>query len=317
MPTTRRTYWSNDSDSGTLWNMHSKHGVDDVTLVRLATEQAAQLPDSIRAQVTAFATTPPPAGCMLLRGFPVGDLPPTPATPTDPTAKDDMTELRLLSVAALLGAPVGYLPEHGGDVVQNIVPVQASAASQTSTSSAVNLMFHTEAAFHPHRPRYLLLFCLRGDPAAKTTVASIHAALPHLPKDVIETLFEPRFRCSVDESYLHGRSNVLGPPMAVLSGTLANPTMVFDEDLMVGVDLDADDALHMLGQVLAEHHGGVTLEPGDLLIIDNDMVVHGRSPFVARFDGTDRWLQRAFVVEDLAASDGDRDGRVITTLFGE
>ena len=30
-----------------------------------------------------------------------------------------------------------------------------------------NLMFHTETAFHPHRPRYLLLLCLRGDPAAR------------------------------------------------------------------------------------------------------------------------------------------------------
>ena len=35
----------------------------------------------------------------------------------------------------------------------------------------------------------------------------------------------------------------------------------------------------------------------------------------ARFDGTDRWLQRSFVVADLAASAGDRDGRIITTEF--
>ena len=40
-----------------------------------------------------------------------------------------------------------------------------------------------------------------------------------------------------------------------------------------------------------------------------------RSPFPARFDGTDRWLQRTFVVEDLAASAADRHGHVITTAF--
>ena len=55
-------------------------------------------------------------------------------------------------------------------------------------------------------------------------------------------------------------------------------------------------------------------EAGDLLVIDNALVVHGRSPFPARYDGTDRWLQRAFVVADLSAID-QRDGRVLTTAF--
>jgi hypothetical protein len=58
----------------------------------------------------------------------------------------------------------------------------------------------------------------------------------------------------------------------------------------------------------------VVLEAGDLLVLDNTLVVHGRSPFPARFDGTDRWLQRAFVVADLDAI-ADRDGSVITTTF--
>jgi L-asparagine oxygenase len=60
----------------------------------------------------------------------------------------------------------------------------------------------------------------------------------------------------------------------------------------------------------------VVLEPGDLLVIDNNIAVHGRSPFTARFDGHDRWLQRSFVVTDLAPSAGQRVGRVITTEFG-
>jgi alpha-ketoglutarate-dependent taurine dioxygenase len=196
------------------------------------------------------------------------------------------------------------------------VPVPSAATSQTSTSSHVDLMFHTEAAFHPHRPRYLLLFCLRGDAAARTTVASVHSALAHLPTDVIDVLFEQRFRCAVDESYLHGRDNVLGAPTAVLTGTRQEPSMVFDEDLMVGTDEEAEEALSALGRALDAHHDGVVLEPGDLFVIDNRLVVHGRSPFTPRFDGTDRWLQRAFVVDDLAPSAHERNGRVITTAFG-
>ena len=77
--------------------------------------------------------------------------------------------------------------------------------------------------------------------------------------------------------------------------------MVFDADLMVGIDQEADDALRAARRGHREHHTAVALEPGDLLIIDNTVAVHGRSPFTPRFDGTDRWLQRTFVVSDLAA----------------
>ena len=95
--------------------------------------------------------------------------------------------------------------------------------------------------------------------------------------------FQPRFRTAVDESYLHGRQNVLGAPMPVLRGERHRPSMVFDADLMV---------------------------------VDNYVAVHGRSSYEPRWDGHDRWLQRSMVVSDLAPSAGERDGRVIVTHFG-
>ena len=39
----------------------------------------------------------------------------------------------------------------------------------------------------------------------------------------------------------------------------------------------------------------MSLSPGEILVVDNDLVVHGRVPFQARYDGTDRWLKRASV----------------------
>jgi alpha-ketoglutarate-dependent taurine dioxygenase len=104
--------------------------------------------------------------------------------------------------------------------------------------------------------------------------------------------------------------------MAVLSGDRRRPSMVFDADLMVGIDEDANEALRVLGEATQACHASVALESGDLLIVDNNVAVHGRSPFVARFDGSDRWLQRTFVVSDLSPSAADRRGRIITTHFG-
>ncbi|MFT3854292.1 MAG: TauD/TfdA family dioxygenase [Ilumatobacteraceae bacterium] len=290
--------------------------VADEWFVAPAERAIETMPAAMVEALDALTGGAPQAGALLLRGLPVGELPPTPASPRQSVAKDHASELVLLAVARRLGEPVGYEPEHGGDLVQNIVPTPGASARQTSTSSRVELMFHTEAAFHPHRPRYLLLLCLRGDPAAATTLASIHEVLPLLPAASIDVLFEERFRTAVDESYLHGRGNLLGAPMAVLTGDRRRPSMVFDADLMVGTDAEADAALGVLAHAVAVHHTGVVLESGDLLVVDNAAAVHGRSPFTPRFDGTDRWLQRTFVVPDLAPSEDDRRGRVVTTRFG-
>jgi hypothetical protein len=285
-------------------------------LVTIAGHARRLLPAGIHDALVDFADAPDRSGAIVLRGMAIGDVPPTPPAPTSPTAKDLTSETTLLAVARSLGQPVGYLPEHGGDLVQNIVPTRANMTRQISTSSAVTLMFHTEAAFHPHRPRYLLLLCLRGDPQAATTLSSIHEVRHLLSATTWATLFEPRFRTAADESYLDGRVGELGPIRPVLSGDRERPSMVFDADLMHGTDAAADAALRALAEATAACNTSVVLEAGDLLVVDNTVAVHGRSPFTPRFDGTDRWLQRAFVVADLAPSAAERRGRVIVTQFG-
>jgi L-asparagine oxygenase len=282
--------------------------------VKAAGRAVAELPHAVRSALTDFARDPGPTGALLIRGVPIGPLPATPPTPRAATGAEMHTPFTLLTVARSLGEPVGYLPEQAGDIVQNIVPVQQSATRQVSTSSKVQLMFHTEAAFHPHRPRYLLLLCLRGDANAATTLASIREVAPLIDPTLLDVLFQPRFRTAPDESYLKRPDGprILGLSMPVLSGDRTKPSMVFDAELMVGTDAEAQRALNALSEAVAGHHTGVVLESGDLLVIDNQVAVHGRSPFTPRFDGTDRWLQRSFVVPELPT---DRVGRVITTTF--
>ncbi|MEZ5179152.1 MAG: TauD/TfdA family dioxygenase [Acidimicrobiales bacterium] len=217
----------------------------------------------------------------------------------------------LLTVARALGEPVGYRPEHGGATVQNLLPVRGTEATQTSTSSAVDLEFHTETAFHPHRPHHLLLTCLRSDSAASTYLCSVREVLPHLTARERAVLAEPRFRTRVDESFGGTPATPPGPPVAVLQGDPASPTLLFDADLMDGTDPEADAALRRLAAVALERRLAVVLQPGDLLVVDNHACIHGRSSFAARYDGTDRWLQRAFVVDDLASSAPHRTGRTI------
>lgn len=291
------------------------HDLDDA-FVSAAGAATRLLPPAVHDALVHFADHGDASGSLLVRGIDAGPIGRTPPRPTAPRVTDRRPEFVLLTIARRLGQPVGYAPEHGGRIVQDLVPTPESSGRQVSTSSDVELMFHTETAFHPHRPRYLVLHCLRGDPAAATTLVSIHELLRHLDETTIRSMFEPRYRTAVDESFLAGRTNQLGPPRPLLEGTVDEPTFVFDADLMVGTDPEADAVVRTVAELLVRHQTSIVLDAGDLLVIDNHVAVHGRSPFTPRFDGTDRWLQRSFVVADLAPSAADRTGRVITTEFG-
>lgn len=288
--------------------------VNDHDFVRAAGHARRLLPSIVHDSLIDFSDAGDSSGALLLRGLPVGEVPVTPCSRRAVVKHDAITEFMLLSVARCLGQPVGYLPEHDGALVQNLFPMASTASLQVSTSSEVDLFFHTETAFHPYRPRYLLLLCLRGDSAARTTLCSFDAVSEDFDSDELAILREPRFRTGVDASF-GGSPNDLGDTIAVLSGSRDNPTFVFDADLMIGVDREADHLLQKLRARITENATSIVLQAGDLLVIDNFRAVHGRSPFRARFDGTDRWLQRAFVVSDLAPSACDREGRIITTRW--
>jgi L-asparagine oxygenase len=269
------------------------------------------LPDVERA--TAALAAGVPAGAVLVRGLDVGSPGATPSVmhPADP---DTTSATSLLDAARQLGAPVGYVQEHGGRVVQNIFPLAESVGQQISTSSDVPLAFHTETAFHPHKSHFLLLLCLRGDPDAATTLCGVDPVVPRLTDDTHRTLTQPRFRTGVDLSFGRGDGWMTDPAPVINGSADGTRTLTYDGELIVGLDDEAAAALDELEAAIAATYTSVVLEAGDLLIVDNHRAVHGRSEFRARFDGTDRWLQRTFVVDDLRAIRARR-GNVVTTRF--
>ena len=289
--------------------------VNAAAFTRAAGHAGRLLSAQVHDALVDFADGGNYAGALLLSGVPVGELPPTPPVPSSAGKSDKVSEFALLTVARRLGQPVGYAPEHGGDLVQNISPVQRDAERQVSTSSKSPLAFHTEAAFHPHRPRYLLLLCLKGDPAAATTMCSVRSLTAAISPRDRAVLATARFTTAADQSYVGGPSTKRSHPRPILTGDLTRPKLWLDADLMRGIDDEAQRALDRLSALASELASGVVLEPGDLLVVDNDVAVHGRSSFAPRFDGTDRWLQRTFVIADHTAADGERDGRIIGTRF--
>lgn len=286
--------------------------------------RADEMPRFIRRSLLEFQVRSNPNGILLLRGLPTDPQLDQIQTPLNaersPLKTTHVSERSLAMVGSRLGHLVSYIQEKHGDLFQNLAPVKGQEKIQASSGSRIRLQFHRETVFHPYPPEYLLLCCLRPDHdrVAETTYASIHHALPLLSDAHREQLFQPLYRTGIDYSF--GNLQTIkgnGPIMPVLYGNPSDPFLNYDEDLMTALTPEADDALSALREAIAQVYRGVRLDAGDLLCIDNRRTVHGRSPFTPRYDGFDRWLQRAFVVRDLGRSAGDRNlgERVIRTQF--
>jgi L-asparagine oxygenase len=88
----------------------------------------------------------------------------------------------------------------------------------------------------------------------------------------------------------------------VIAGSSADPEVCYDAIYMQPHDEHdraAATALRQLKQALTASSAGHELQTGDLLIVDNRRVVHARTPFKPRFDGTDRWLMRTMICSSL------------------
>ncbi|KAA1187891.1 TauD/TfdA family dioxygenase [Photorhabdus heterorhabditis] len=261
-------------------------------------------------------------GVLLLKGINPGNyLPSTPLDSLDyPDKGNFFGEMWLAMIAEFLGYAVSYIQEKQGNVFQNLVPHPGKETLLSSASSRKELDFHTEIAFHPHMCDYVLLYCLRQDhdKTAKTFIASARMMIPYLSLNEYKLLFKPIFITGIDYSY--GSPNGKrgnGPITPIFHGDPNDPYMIYDLDLMQGINSEAEILLDKLKKLANENKVWVTLEKGDLLIINNNRCVHGRTEFIPRYDGKDRWLLRTCVLNNItpASSDILEQSRIINTRF--
>lgn len=219
-----------------------------------------------------------------------------------PTSTDELEELYknvfavraidqlLLDQALDYGMPFSFKFEQSGATVQNIFPIKSHAQDQISSSSATRLQMHTETAFHPKRPDYVFLYCLRPDSNAGTTLAHIGDIVSRLSKADIRVLQQPVFRITPDLSFIKSGADASERMLPVLNKSCTEIT--YDEETMVPTTGDAEVSLSRLQQAISAAMTTITLEQSEMLLIPNTQYIHGRTPFAARYDGSDRWLKR-------------------------
>lgn len=307
---------------------------EDPDFLRRAPLFAHELPFRVRAFINDFRSLELPAGVGLISGYPIDDDK-IGSTPRHWKLRAGVSraleeEMLFILCGSLLGEPLAWATQQDGHVIHDILPIEGHEHEQLGSSSRELLTWHSEDAFHPYRCDYLGMLCLRNNQGVATNVASIDSVL--LDPDEVEVLFEPRFTICPDESHLRKNKSAptsaaplegnleaayeridamrLNPEkLAVLYGDRRAPYLRLDPYFMRRLedDEEAQRALDGLVEKLGAQLHELILRPGDIVFMDNYRVVHGRNPFDARYDGTDRWLKRINLARDLRKS---RDARM-------
>ncbi|MFF2548454.1 TauD/TfdA family dioxygenase [Kitasatospora sp. NPDC058063] len=282
--------------------------IDDPVWVEAARELSCRLPHRLQEVIRAYRHDPGEDGILALRNLPVveEELPFTPAVP-DSVEREAAVPAAIAALVALnLGEIVAYHEEKFGALVQNVVPVPGRETSQSNAGS-VPLELHVENAFHPHRPDFVGLLCLRNDRTrtAGTLVTSVRNTLGLLPEHVVEVLGQPRFRTAPPPSFGSGDS---GPVHPVFSGSPADPNVRVDFHATEALDEEAGSALTALRDAFLRTARTLVLQQGEMAFVDNRVTLHGRTAFEPSYDGFDRWLHRTFVNLDNRRTRGRRPG---------
>nr|WP_246461207.1 TauD/TfdA family dioxygenase [Nocardia transvalensis] len=272
----------------------------DPTLIGLVDARAARLPESVRTALRPPATS---AGAAIVGRLPLddGELGPTPrdwrqaaAWSGDPARRHASFQLdiAMLLLARCAGEPFGWQGQQDGRLVNNILPSPGHEHEQSGASSTTLLTPHTEDAFHPRRANLLILGCLRNPDRVGTTVSSVRQV--RLDERQRRRLGEPTLPILPDVSYGNDFHRYPATPIATVGDEAGRPTLRYDPAYTPVEDADPEfrEAYDRLGAELERVCRTAVLEPGDVLLVDNDVVVHGRVPFTPRYDGTDRWLKR-------------------------
>lgn len=291
---------------------------DEEDLVRIA-HLNTDLPDKLRSFLSEFRLRESNGVC-IVSGYEVRDVNIGP-TPTHWRASDRRLtraeELYLHLCGSMLGDAFAWSHQRDGLICQDLVPVESDRQSMLGTGSEIDLVWHTEDARYDARGDYIGLMCLRNPDEVPTTFCDVATIKDQLgPKD-IEELMKEQYIFKADPSHPADKEQVV---RSVLFGDPGDPYIRFDPYSMVepvaqdGYSVAAIDAYHRLAELISDNMTGYALKPGEILFVDNYRVVHGRSAYSPRFDGTDRWLKRINLTRDLRKSRSMRarpEGRVI------
>lgn len=260
------------------------------------------LPAHLVAGLRGAAADIDGAGITVLENLPLGTDADTPQSDDEyfsRSTRDQLTERLLAAVGEHLGSTFAYANERQGRLICNVVPTAAARDIQSSSGSSLVLPLHTEDIHQlPYTPDLVVLFCLREEAGeeAHTLVLDTRTVVKTLSERLDSLLRQPLFVTEPPPIYA-AAANRRAQPVPVLYGNSERAVLRIELNDTRGVSPDAESALEEVKAMCSAAPGLVhlRLRPGEMVILDNHKVLHGRGSFASSYGPRSRWLQRVKV----------------------
>ncbi|CAM6089151.1 unnamed protein product [Calypogeia fissa] len=263
------------------------------------------LPQELVSRLENFVFDPTERPAMVIRGLPIDkELPPTEKDAHVKKEGKCVSETWLMGISRIVGQVFifgfpGSTRPGMGMLVRDIYSTPEQVDDVSAEGSKELLDFHVDYAqlCAAKFPNVLVFMGVRGDrnKEGKTLLCN-HRKLYQMldPKD-IEVLRTETLTWDVGMAHFSNH---------VIKGSETNPQInLFEENISAAGGFDkavkgspeARAAYRRVKEIAATLAEGVWLDSGDVLLLNQKKVSHGRSPYHAKYDGNDRWLQRTLV----------------------
>nr|WP_268894135.1 TauD/TfdA family dioxygenase [Pseudoroseomonas coralli] len=167
-------------------------------------------------------------------------------------------------------------------------------------TDGVSLPFPTEFAAGGEEqspaPDLLVLVGLRNPSGTMTRLAPVSSALDRLTDDQYQAMQEPWFNIAPQRTFVNGRPRV-GAPLLSCGEPRHGVSMRFSHSSVTVSDEAppvACEALEAFAAALLGLYTNVVVGPGDICMIHNRQVIHGRAAPGPGVGGVTRWLLRTY-----------------------
>ena len=219
-----------------------------------------------------------------------------------PIKSDDENNQLMKSICDLIGDAVGFSGENNATMVQNLAPSAEHIHSKAGTGSKVDLEAHSDLAhLYPYNPDYLMLFCINSGSGEqpKTTLFDINDLGKYVSKETFEHLKNTRYQYDLPESFkgdLSFSKKTLKCPIIQEGNRLES---CFQFNTMRPIDEKSSDILSDIKSIVSKNSDYIKFETGDLVILKNKRMLHGRSSFIPNFNEQTRLLKRLYVTKSI------------------
>lgn len=246
--------------------------------------------------------------------FTLGDIPHTPTVfrPVVQCHGALFAQVTTIAILASMGLDaVSYRSENQGELFINLVIMPGDNAYGDKSRKAMK--GHTDAVSFPVRgrvdpylpriapsPDFVCLAGLRNPNDVATTVIPLGKVLSKLSAADISELKKPQFGIRSQLTFQEGMWEVLGEELVVEDGEL-----LFDVDneiwarfshssVLAPEESSAETALNAFVEACKGCADQIIVRPGDVLLINNRLALHGRTDVLGEPGGESRWLLRTY-----------------------